>query len=65
VLEPPRLVHEGGPPMKKLLMLAFAGMFSASAAAYACDGMKKAKADKAGQTAKADKAEKAKTDKKS
>jgi len=42
--------------MKKLLMLAVAGMFSVSAAAYACDGMKKAKAEKSAQTAKADKA---------
>ena len=35
--------------MKKLLMLVVAGMFSVSAAAYACDGMKDhAKAEKAG-----------------
>jgi hypothetical protein len=34
--------------MKKLMMLVVAGMFSVSAAAYACDGMKNAKAEKAG-----------------
>ena len=34
--------------MKKVLMLAVAGMFSVSTAAYACDGMKNAKAEKAG-----------------
>lgn len=33
--------------MKKVLMMVVAGMFSVSAAAYACDGMKNAKADKA------------------
>lgn len=40
--------------MKKLLMLAVAGMFTVSASAYACDGMKKAKAEKAGTVAKKD-----------
>jgi hypothetical protein len=41
--------------MKKVLMLAVAGMFSLSAAAYACDGAKHAgKAAKAGQVAKKD-----------
>lgn len=40
--------------MKKLMMLAVVGMFSVSAAAYACDGMKKAKAEKAGEVAKKD-----------
>lgn len=34
--------------MKKMLMLVVVGMFSVSAAAYACDGNKSAKAEKAG-----------------
>lgn len=33
--------------MKKVLMLVVAGMFSVGTAAYACDGMKNAKAEKA------------------
>ncbi len=50
--------------MKKLMMLAVAGMFSVSAAAYACDGMKNAKnKDKGSEVAKKDAAKKA--DKKS
>jgi hypothetical protein len=38
--------------MKKVLTLVVAGMFSVSAAAYACDGMKNAKGDKAANGAK-------------
>lgn len=48
--------------MKKLVLGVVAAMFSMSAAAYACDGVKGAhKGDKASQTAKAEK----KDDKKS
>lgn len=38
--------------MKKLVLMAVAATFSLSAAAYACDGMKGAKGDKASQAAK-------------
>jgi hypothetical protein len=38
--------------MKKVLMLVVAGMFSVSAAAYACDGMDHAKAEKSAKSAK-------------
>ena len=48
--------------MKKIAMLVVAGMFSVSAAAYACDGMKAAKAEKEAKTAKK---EEAKAEKKS
>jgi hypothetical protein len=34
--------------MKKLMMLVVAGMFSVSAAAYACDGQDHAKVEKTG-----------------
>ena len=41
--------------MKKVLMLAVAGMFSVSAAAYACDGMDHAaKAEKSAKVVKKD-----------
>lgn len=41
--------------MKKIAMLVVAGMFSVSAAAYACDGMKDhAKSGKTAETAKKD-----------
>ena len=40
--------------MKKLIMLVVAGLFSVSAAAHACDGLKNAKAQKAGTVAKKD-----------
>jgi hypothetical protein len=47
--------------MKKVIMLVVAGMFSLSAAAHACDGMKNAaKAQKAGTVAKKDGAKGAK-----
>lgn len=41
--------------MKKLLGLVMAALFSLSAAAYACDGHKNAKAEKAEKAEKADK----------
>jgi hypothetical protein len=42
-------IHEQEDPMKKLIVVAVAAMFSVSAAAYACDGAKEhAKAEKAG-----------------
>jgi hypothetical protein len=40
--------------MKKVLMLVVAGMFSVSAAAYACDGKDHAKAEKSAKVVKKD-----------
>ncbi len=52
--------------MKKLLALVVAGMFSVSAASYACDAHKKnAQADSHGKTVKVDKKDSTKDAKKS
>jgi Flp pilus assembly protein TadB len=40
--------------MKKLMMLVVAGMFTVSAAAYACDGQDHAKAEKSAKVVKKD-----------
>lgn len=53
--------------MKKLVMIAVAAVFSMSAAAYACDGLKHAKdkSDKQGEVAKKEQKVEKKADKKS
>lgn len=51
--------------MKKLLTLAVAGLFSVSAAAYACDGMKNAKGEKGAKGGEVVKKEQKKEEKKS
>jgi len=50
--------------MKKVLMLVVAGMFSVSAAAYACDGMDHAKAEKSAKVVKKDTTKDTKKDQK-
>jgi len=51
--------------MKKLIMVLVAAVFSFSAAAHACDGMKHAKAGKGDQVVKKDSKDTKKDDKKS